>query len=125
MRVTRRSMLSGIGLGTATLFARPLLRDAFAQAAIPKFRLLVLCMPNVSIQARWAPTGGRTLPAATGDAAQFTWGFCNEPLEEVRPYVTLIDGLDHKAVGGDPHGSGFIRYTTGGTIVAGEGAKDP
>jgi hypothetical protein len=126
MRVTRRSILSGIGLGTATLFARPLLQEAFAQSAgIPKFRMLVLCMPNVSIKARWAPTGGRNVPAGSGDATQFNWGFCNEPLEAVRPYVTLVDGLDHKAVGGDPHGSGFIRYTTGGSIVAGEGAKDP
>jgi hypothetical protein len=124
MRVTRRSILSGIGMGTATLLAKPLLRDAFGQVN-PKFRLLVLCMPNVSIKARWNPTGGRNVTAGSGDASQFTWGFCNEPLEMVRPYVTLVDGLDHKAVGGDPHGSGFIRYTTGGTIVAGEGARDP
>src|SRR5688572_20056571 len=118
MRVTRRSILSGIGLGTATLFGRPLVRQAFAQAAgkstMPA-RLLVLCMPNCSIKARWAPTGGRNAVSGTGDAAQFTWGFCNEPLESVRQHVTLIDGLDHKRVGGDPHGSGFIRYTTGGT----------
>jgi hypothetical protein len=41
------------------------------------------------------------------------------------PYTTIIDGLDLKAVGGDPHGSGFIRYATGGTIRAGESARDP
>jgi hypothetical protein len=125
MRVTRRGMLEGLGLGTATLFARPLLRTAFAGAGTPARRLLVLCMPNCSIVDRWAPTGGRNVVAGTGDATQFQWGFCNEPLELVRPYVTLVDGLDHKKVGGDPHGSGFIRFTTGGTIRAGESARDP
>jgi hypothetical protein len=125
MRVTRRSILSGIGLGTATLFAKPLLRDAFAQKATPPRRLLVLCMPNCSIKDKWAPTGGRTPSTGSGDAANFQWGYCNEPLEPVRQYVNLLHGLDHKAVGGDPHGSGFIRYLTGGTIRAGESAKDP
>jgi hypothetical protein len=124
-RVTRRTILSGIGLGTATLFANPLLRDAFAQKATTPRRLLVLCMPNCSIKARWAPTGGRTPSTQSGDATAFQWGFCNEPLEPVRKYVSLLHGLDHKAVGGDPHGSGFIRYLTGGTIQAGEAAKDP
>jgi hypothetical protein len=123
-RVTRRSILSGIGLGTATLFAKPLLRHAFG-ATTPARRLLVLCMPNCSIKPRWAPTGGRDALAGSGDAANFQWGFCNQPLEMVRQYVTLVDGLDHKRVGGDPHGSGFIRYTTGGTIRAGESARDP
>jgi hypothetical protein len=124
MRVTRRSILSGLGAGTIALFGKPLVRSAFA-AATPPRRLLVCCMPNCSIVTKWAPTGGRNVTAGTGDATQFQWGFCNEPLEPVRKYVTLVDGLDHKKVGGDPHGSGFIRYSTGGTIRAGEGAKDP
>src|SRR3954468_2907305 len=126
MRATRRKILSGLSVGAATLFARPLLRNAFGQTKATKpARLLVICMPNCSIKARWAPTGGRNPLDGTGTATDFKWGFCNEPLEKVRQYVTLIDGLDHKKVGGDPHGSGFIRYTTGGTIRAGEAAKDP
>ena len=68
MRVTRRSMLRGLGLGTATLFGRPLVKDAFAQAgALKPRRLLVLCMPNCSVKADWAPRGGRDALAKTGD----------------------------------------------------------
>ena len=124
MRVTRRSILSGIGAGAATLFGRPLVRHAFAQSGPPP-RLLVVCMPNCSIKNQWAPTGGRNVPGGTGVATDFKWGFCNTPLEPVRKYINLIDGLDHKKVGGDPHGSGFIRYSTGGTIQAGENVGDP
>jgi hypothetical protein len=124
MRVSRRWMISGIGLGTASLFARPLVREAFAQGSTPR-RFVILCMPNCSIKAKWAPTGGRNVPGNSGDAAQFTWGFCNEPLELVRQHTVILDGLDHKAVGGDPHTSGFIRYSTGGTIKAGASAGDP
>jgi hypothetical protein len=124
MRITRRSIMRGIGAGAATLFARPLLRQAFGQTGAPP-RLLVVCMPNCSIKNKWAPTGGRDAVAGTGNATDFKWGFCNEPLEPVRKYITLLDGLDHKKVGGDPHGSGFIRYTTGGTIQAGENTRDP
>ena len=124
MRVSRRWMISGIGLGTASLFARPLVREAFAQGSTPR-RFVMLCMPNCSIKAKWAPTGGRTVTGNSGDATQFQWGFCNQPLEIVRQHTVIIDGVDHKAVGGDPHTSGFIRYSTGGTIKAGAGAGDP
>jgi hypothetical protein len=124
MRVSRRWMLGGIGLGTASLFARPLVREAFAQGTMPR-RFVILCMPNCSIKARWAPTGGRNVPGNSGDATQFTWGFCNQPLEAVRQHTVLVDGVDHKAVGGDPHSSGFIRYSTGGSIKAGASARDP
>jgi len=124
MRVTRRSILRGVGVGAATLFGKPLVRHAFAQSGPPP-RLLIICMPNCSIKAQWAPSGGRDAVAKTGVATDFKWGYCNQPLEPVRKYITLIDGLDHKKVGGDPHGSGFIRYTTGGTIQAGENTRDP
>jgi hypothetical protein len=123
-RVSRRWMLGGIGLGTASLFARPLVRQAFAQGTVPR-RLVILCMPNCNIKATWAPTGGRNVPGNSGDATMFSWGSSNSPLEVVRQHTVLIDGLDHKAVGGDPHSSGFIRYSTGGTIKAGAGAGDP
>jgi hypothetical protein len=126
MRVTRRSMLRGVGLGTATLFGRSLVKDAFAQSgALQPFRLLVLCMPNCSVKADWAPRGGRDALAKTGDASMFTLNYCNEPLEPVRQYVNIIHGLDHKKMGGDPHGGGFLRYSTGGHIQQGEGTGDP
>ena len=126
MRVTRRSMLRGIGLGTATLFARPLLDDAFAQVGgIQPRRLLVLCMPNCSVKSDWAPNGGRNVLAGTGTATEFTFNFCNEPLNPVKQYVNVIHGVDHKKMGGDPHGGGFLRYSTGGHIQQGEGTGDP
>jgi hypothetical protein len=125
MRVTRRSMLRGIGLGTATLFGRSLVRDAFAQAGLQPKRLLVLCMPNCSVKADWAPKGGRDVLAKTGAADQFEFNFCNDPLMPVKQYVNVIHGLDHKRMGGDPHGGGFLRYTTGGHIQQGDTTGDP
>src|SRR5687768_5311065 len=126
MRVTRRSMLRGIGLGTATLFGNSLVKDAFAQAgALQPLRLLVLCMPNCSVKADWAPKGGRDVLGKSGDATMWQLNYCNEPLEPVRKYVNVIHGLDHKKMGGDPHGGGFLRYSTGGHIQQGEATRDP
>jgi hypothetical protein len=126
-RSTRRSLLRGLGLGTATLFAKPLLKNAYAFDAtggVPP-RLLVLCMPNCSVKSDWAPRGGRDALARTGTAEQFEFNFCNEPLNPVKQYVTMIHGVDHKRMGGDPHGGGFLRYTTGGHIQQGADTRDP
>jgi Protein of unknown function (DUF1552) len=123
MHVSRRSLLSGVGLGAAALLGGSFERQAFGQAAAPK-RLVMLYMPNSNIRANWVPTGGRVV-GASGDATMFQLNKCNTTLEPVRQYMTVIDGLDLKKIGGDPHGSGLIRLVTGGTINAGEGAKDP
>jgi hypothetical protein len=123
-RVTRRSMLQGLGLGTATLFAKPLIKQAFADGTTPK-RLLVLCMPNCSVKSDWAPMGGRDVLAKTGVAETFNFNFCNDPLVPVRQYVTIVHGVDHRRMGGDPHGGGFLRYSTGGHIQQGEATRDP
>ena len=125
LRVTRRSMLRGLGLGTATLFGRSLVRDAFAADANQPKRLLVLCMPNCSVKADWDPKGGRDGLAKTGVAEDFTFNFCNEPLMPVKQYVNILHGMDHRRMGGDPHGGGFLRYTTGGHIQQGENTGDP
>jgi hypothetical protein len=123
MRVSRRSLFQGVGAGAAAFFGGGFERQAFGQAVAPK-RLLVLYMPNSSIRANWAPTGGR-LAGTSGDATQFTLGTANSTLMQARSQMTLVDGLDLKNIGGDPHGSGVIRLMTGGTIQAGEAAKDP
>lgn len=126
LRVTRRSLLQGIGLGTATLFGKSLARDAFAQGGVLQAkRLLVLCMPNCSVKSDWDPIGGRDALGKTGDATMFQFNFCNKPLEPVRQYVNILHGLDHKRMGGDPHGGGFLRYSTGGHIQQGEATRDP
>jgi hypothetical protein len=123
MRLSRRTLFQGVGAGTAALFGGAFEREAFGQGAIAK-RILVLYMPNSSIRANWVPTGGR-VAGGTGDAAQFTLGSANSTLEPVRSQMTIVDGLDLKNIGGDPHGSGLIRMMTGGTIQAGEKARDP
>ncbi len=123
MRVSRRSLFQGVGAGAAAFFGGGFERQAFGQAVAPK-RLLVLYMPNSSIRANWAPTGGRRA-GKSGDATQFTLGTANSTLTQARAQMTLVDGLDLKNIGGDPHGSGVIRLMTGGTIQAGEAAKDP
>jgi hypothetical protein len=124
VRFTRRSLLSGVGAGTATLLGRPLLRQSLADGAGPR-RLLVLYMPNCNIREQWLPSGGRQVGNGTGDATQFTLGTSSAALEPVRSQLTLVTGLDLKNIGGDPHGSGIIRMMTGGTIRAGEKARDP
>jgi hypothetical protein len=115
--------LSGVGAGTAAFLGGAFERQAFGQGAVPK-RLLVFYMPNSSIRANWAPTGGR-VAGSSGDATVFTLGSANSTLEPARSQMTLVDGLDLKNIGGDPHGSGLIRMMTGGTIQAGEKARDP
>jgi hypothetical protein len=116
MRVTRRSMLSGIGAGTAALFARPLMRECFAADAGPPRRLLVLYMPNTSIRASWLPDGGRNPLTKVGDATKFTLKMANETLEPVRPLMTFVTGLDLKNIVGCNHGSAIIRLMSGGSI---------
>jgi Protein of unknown function (DUF1552) len=121
--IRRRSFLAGVGAGTAALLGGSFQRNAFGQGAVPK-RLLVLLMPNSSIRANWVPKGGRIV-GGSGDATQFTFGSANSTLMPVRSLATIVDGLDLPNIGGDPHGSGIIRLVTGGTIRAGEKAKDP
>jgi hypothetical protein len=116
-RVTRRSMLRGLGLGTAAVIARPLMNECFAQAGdgVPR-RLLVLYMPNCSIRANWLPTGGRIPGMNMGDARQFTFKNGNETLAPARDQMTLVTGLDVKQIQGCNHGSSIIRIMTGGGI---------
>ena len=49
-----------------------------------------------------------------GDATQFTLGSSSAGLQPARGALTLVDGLDLKNVGGDPHGSGKGRRLRGG-----------
>jgi hypothetical protein len=123
MRVSRRTLLGGVGAGTAAFLGGSFERQAFGQGAVPK-RLIVFYMPNSSIRANWVPMGGR-VAGVSGDATQFTLGTANSTLEPARSQMTIVDGLDLKNIGGDPHGSGLIRMMTGGSIQAGEKAADP
>src|SRR4051812_6276749 len=115
MRVTRRSMLSGLGAGAAALLARPLVRECFA-AGVPPRRLLVIYMPNCSIRANWLPDGGRIPGKNQGDATQFTLKTGSEPLGPARPQMTMVTGLDLKNIQGCNHGSAIVRLMTGAGI---------
>jgi hypothetical protein len=112
LRVTRRSLLSGLGAGTAALIARPLVRECFAAGAPPS-RLLILYLPNTSIRAAWLPAGGRTPLAKQGDARQFTLKAGNETLAPAREQLTLVTGLDLKKIQGCNHGSAIVNLMTG------------
>ena len=114
-RVTRRSLLSGLSVGAATLFAKPLVRECFAQGAPPR-RLLVIYMPNCSIRANWLPDGGRTPGKNLGDATKFTLKMGNQPLEPARAFMTMVTGLDLKNIQGCNHGSAIVRLMTGAGI---------
>jgi hypothetical protein len=113
MRVTRRSLLSGIGAGTATLLARPLVRECLADSGPPR-RLLVLYMPNCSIRANWLPMGGRTPLTKQGDATQFTLNMANDTLAPARSQMTIVTGLNLSNITGCNHGSAIIRFMSGG-----------
>jgi hypothetical protein len=115
VRVTRRSMLSGLGAGAATLLARPLLRECFAAGAPPR-RLLVIYMPNCSIRASWLPDGGRTPSKNQGDATQFTLKPGSEMLGPARSQMTMVTGLELKNIQGCNHGSAIVRLMTGAGI---------
>src|SRR2546421_5672125 len=123
MRVTRRSMLSGIGAGTAALLARPLMRECFADALGPPKRILFLYMPNTSIRANWVPDGGRNPIANTGDPRMFTLKMGNETLAPMREQMTMVTGLDLKNVVGCNHGAAIIRFMTGGSIARGQAGQ--
>ena len=115
-------MARGVGTGAATLLGRPLMRAALG--AGPPRRLLLLYMPNCSIRATWIPTGGAR-GGRRRRRSPFTLKAASATLEPVRGAMTLVDGLDLPNIGGDAHGSGIIRLMTGGTIRAGESARDP
>ncbi|GEM_PF-1709054 len=111
---TRRGLLRGLaGAGLAWPFARlldPRLSDA--QAAAPQ-RLLVIDMPNCTWLPEWVPTGGRNVQQASGDAKVFQYGLSSSPVEAIRQYTTIINGIGIDRPGGDPHVASQIHFMSG------------
>jgi hypothetical protein len=104
--------------GTFLLSAPPLVQQlAAAVTGPPRKRFMAIMMPNCSYEADWVPQGGRDVPGGSGDATAFTLNVANRPLEAVRPYLTIVDGIN---IPGDRnaselHGAGIIGMMTGET----------
>ncbi|MDX2055513.1 MAG: DUF1552 domain-containing protein [Polyangiaceae bacterium] len=111
---TRRSLLRGLaGAGLGWPLARLLdPRLSRAQAAAPQ-RLLVIDMPNCTWLPEWVPTGGRNVQQASGDAKAFQYGLSSSPLEAIRHYTTILNGIGIDRPGGDPHVASQIHFMSG------------
>ncbi len=103
--LNRRSFLTGLSLGAATLIAPFFRREAAAQQATagPK-RLLVIQTPDGQPGMFWKPTGTGT---------NFSLGPTMKPYESLKSDLVLIEGLNHLAGGGEPHCQAFVQWMTG------------
>ncbi|MCC6620949.1 MAG: DUF1552 domain-containing protein [Deltaproteobacteria bacterium] len=111
--VTRRGVLTGLGLG---LLAAPFVKllDGRARGAGPTdrpTRLLVFFCPNGTVPHRWRPRAGASA-AASGAVTDFDFapGSILEPLQAVRDRLVVIDGLHFH--GADNHEGGMAAMLT-------------
>src|SRR5688500_16662571 len=108
---SRRKFLALAGsAGLGALGLPQFLRSSLAQTAdgAPK-RFMLFFMPNCSLRDRWVSTGGRSVDQGSGDAATFTLNTLAAPLEPIRPYMTMIHGINMDDMQGDLHSSAQIR----------------
>jgi hypothetical protein len=95
-RVTRRALLSGLGVSAALSPFIPLL-NAQGQEAQP-LRLILWFTPHGTVYDNWKPSGGQT---------DFTLSPILEPLAPYRSKLNILDGLKIQADGvGAPHTKG-------------------
>src|SRR5215204_2314728 len=95
-RVSRRALLSGLGVSAALSPFIPLL-NAQGQEAQP-LRLILWFTPHGTIYDNWKPSGGQT---------DFTFSPILEPLARHRAKINILDGLKIQADGvGAPHTKG-------------------
>jgi hypothetical protein len=90
-RVSRRSMLTGLGSGTVLLSG--LLRTVRAAPSKPRPRAVFLFYANGSNYA-WTPTGSDSSYTLTPHLA---------PLEPIRPHLTILKDLTLQRGKGNPH----------------------
>ncbi len=99
LKLSRRALLSGLGVSTALSPFIPLL-DAEAQDATdaPPVRLILWFTPHGTVYDNWKPSGGQT---------DFTLSPIRKPLEPYRAKLNILDGLKIQADGvGAPHTKG-------------------
>jgi hypothetical protein len=95
-RLSRRALLSGLGVSTALSPFLPLL-EAQGQDAQP-LRLILWFTPHGTVYDNWKPSGGET---------DFTLSPILKPLEPYRAKLNILDGLRIQADGvGAPHTKG-------------------
>lgn len=95
-RLSRRALLSGLGVSTPLSPFLPLL-EAQGQEAQP-LRLILWFTPHGTVYDNWKPSGGET---------DFTLGPILKPLEPYRAKLNVLDGLRIQADGvGAPHTKG-------------------
>jgi uncharacterized protein DUF1552 len=95
-RLSRRALLSGLGLSTTLSPFLPLL-EAHGQDAQP-LRLILWFTPHGTVYDNWKPSGGQT---------DFTLSPILKPLEPYRAKLNILDGLRIQADGvGAPHTKG-------------------
>ena len=95
-RVSRRALLSGLGVSAALSPFLPLL-EAHGQQAQP-LRLILWFTPHGTVYDNWKPTGGQT---------DFALSPILKPLEPHRSKLNVLDGLKVQADGvGAPHTKG-------------------
>jgi Protein of unknown function (DUF1552) len=95
-RLSRRALLSGLGVSTALSPFLPLL-EAQGQEAQP-VRLILWFTPHGTVYDNWKPSGGQT---------DFTLSPILKPLEPYRAKLNILDGLRVQADGvGAPHTKG-------------------
>jgi hypothetical protein len=93
-RIGRRSLLRSLGgAGAACAGLVPLLDAGRAGAASFPRRLVVMVMPEGTIQDRFWPTGGET---------DFKLGPITAPLEPLRDDILVVRGVDMKSAKDDP-----------------------
>jgi Protein of unknown function (DUF1552) len=104
--VSRRALLSGLGVSAALSPFLPLL-NAQGQEAQP-LRLILWFTPHGTVYDNWKPTGGQT---------DFTLSPILKPLEPHRAKLNILDGLRVQADGvGAPHTKGPPLLWTGSPL---------
>jgi hypothetical protein len=105
-RVSRRALLSGLGVSAALSPFIPLL-NAQGQEAQP-LRLILWFTPHGTVYDNWKPSGGQT---------DFTLSPILAPLERHRAKINVLDGLKIQADGvGAPHTKGPPLLWTGSPL---------
>jgi hypothetical protein len=104
-RTSRRSFLRNLSVGGATLVAPFLAREVRAQQGMagPK-RLLVIQTPDGQPGAFWKPSG---------TASNFTLGQTMQPYNTLKGDLILLEGINHRPGGGEPHCQSFVQWMTG------------
>jgi hypothetical protein len=105
LRTSRRSFVRHLSAGAATLVLPFLTREAHAQQGVrgPR-RLVVIQTPDGQPGQLWKPMGSTT---------NFTLGQTMQPFNSLKGDLNIIEGINHRSGGGEPHCQAFVQWMTG------------